>query len=127
VQRALNRTLTVELKPQTYAFGLAFEHFVINEINRLQLYGKKEYRLSYLRTKDDVEIDLIIERPGLKRALVEIKSTERVTEDDLRALQRLGKDIANSEAFCFSLDPTSKMIGHVSCLPWQRGLEEIGL
>jgi predicted AAA+ superfamily ATPase len=127
VQRALNRMLTVELKPQTYAFGLAFEHFVINEINRLQLCAKKEYRLSCLRTKDGVEIDLVIERPGLKRALVEIKSTERVTEDDARALQRLGKDIANSEAFCFSLDPTSKKIGEVSCLPWQRGLVEIGL
>ena len=127
VQRALNRTLTVELKPQTYAFGHAFEHFVVNEINRLQSYAKKDFRLSYLRTKDGVEIDLIIERPGLKRALVEIKSTERVTEDDVRALQRLGNDIANSETFCLSLDPTPKKIGQVRCLPWQRGLEEIGL
>lgn len=127
VQRALNRTLTVELKPQTYAFGHAFEHFVVNEINRLQSYAKKDFRLSYLRTKDGVEIDLIIERPGLKRALVEIKSTERVTEDDVRALQRLGNDIANSEAFCLSLDPTPQKIGQVRCLPWQRGLEEIGL
>ncbi len=32
VQRALENTLTVELRPQTYAYGLAFEHFVINEI-----------------------------------------------------------------------------------------------
>ena len=70
---------------------------------------------------------MIVERPGLKRALVEIKSTERVTEDDVRALQHLGKDIANSKAFCLSLDPTPKKIDEVSCLPWQRGLEEIGL
>jgi predicted AAA+ superfamily ATPase len=127
VQRALNNTLTVELRPQTYAFGHAFEHFVINEINRLQSYAKKDYRFSYLRTKDGVEIDLIIERPGLKRALVEIKSTERVTEDDIRPLQQLGKDIANSETFCLSLDSTAKKIGEVLCFPWQRGLEEIGL
>jgi predicted AAA+ superfamily ATPase len=127
VQRALNNTLTVELKPQTYAFGIAFEHFVINEINRLQSYAKNDWRLSYLRTKDGVEVDLIIERPGLKRALVEIKSTEQVTEDEVRALQRVGKDVANSEAFCLSLDPASKKIGHVLCLPWQRGLEAIGL
>lgn len=127
VQRALNNTLTVELKPQTYAFGVAFEHFVINEINRLQSYAKKDYRLSYLRSKDDVEIDLIIERPGLKRALVEIKSTERVAEEDVRSLQSLGKDIARSEAFCLSLDRTEKKIGAVRCFPWQRGLEEIGL
>ncbi len=127
VQRALNNTLTVELRPQTYAYGHAFEHFVINEVNRLQSYAKKDYRLSYLRTKDGVEIDLIIERPGLKRALVEIKSTERITEDEVRALQHLGKDISNSEAFCLSLDPTPKKIGEVMCFPWQRGLEEIGL
>lgn len=127
VQRALDKTLTVELRPHTYAFGSAFEHFVVNEINRLKYYTKKDYRLSYLRTKDGVEIDLIIERPGLKRALVEIKSTERITEDDVRALQFLGKDISNSEAFCLSLDSTAKKIGTVTCFHWQRGIEEIGL
>ena len=127
VQRALSKTLTVELRPHTYAFGLAFEHFVVNEINRLQSYAGKDTHISYLRTKDGVEIDVIVERPGLKRALIEIKSTERVTDDDVRGLQLLGKDISNSEAFCFSLDPTAKKIGEVKCFPWQRGLEEIGL
>jgi predicted AAA+ superfamily ATPase len=127
VQRSLNNTLQVELLPQTYAFGVAFEHFVVNEINRLQSYGKKDYRLSYLRTKDGVEIDLVIERPGLKRALVEIKSTERVAEEDVRSLTQLGKDVPNSEAFCLSRDSTAKKIGAVSCFPWQQGLVEIGL
>ena len=127
VQRALNNTLQVELAPQTYAFGVAFEHFVVNEINRLQSYGKKDYRLSYLRTKDGVEIDLVIERPGLKRALVEIKSTERVADEDIRSLARLGKDVPNSEAFCLTRDPIPKRIGAVSCFPWQQGLTELGL
>jgi len=127
VQRALSNTLQVELAPQTYAFGVAFEHFVVNEINRLQSYAKKDHRLSYLRTKDGVEIDLVIERPGLKRALVEIKSTERVSDEDIGSLTRLGKDVPNSEAFCLSRDPTPKKIGAVSCLPWQQGLIEIGL
>ncbi len=127
VQRALENTLTLPLKPQTYAYGLAFEHFLINEINRRQSYAKKDYRLSYLRTKNGVEIDLIIERPGLKRALVEIKSAERVSEDDVRGLLSLTKDIPDSEAFCLSLDRTPKIIGKAACLPWQRGLEEIGL
>ncbi len=127
VQRALENTLTVELKPQTYAYGYAFEHFLINEIWRLQSYAQKDYQLSYLRTQSGVEIDLIISRPGLKRALVEIKSTERVTEDDLRGLNSLGKDIANSESFCLSLDPIAKKIDNVHCFPWQQGLQELGL
>ncbi|NUO82720.1 hypothetical protein HUU05_21825, partial [candidate division KSB1 bacterium] len=65
--------------------------------------------------------------PGLKRALVEIKSTARVAEDDVRALQQLGNDVPNSEAFCLSLDPTPKRIGRAMCFPWPRGLEELGL
>lgn len=127
VQRALNNTLQVELAPQTYAFGVAFEHFIVNEIHRLQAYGKKNYRLSYLRTKDGVEIDLIIERPRMKRALVEIKSTERITDEDIRSLTILGKDVPNSEAFCLSRAPTAKKIGAVFCLPWQEGLVQLGL
>jgi predicted AAA+ superfamily ATPase len=127
VQRAFTRTLSVELAPGTYAFGLAFEHFIVNEIQRLQSYAANDWQLSYLRTKDDVEIDLIIERPGMKRALIEIKSTRNVTEDDIRPLMRIAPQIANSEAFCFSLDPAARKIGPVLCLPWLRGLEEIGL
>lgn len=127
VQRALNNTLQVELAPQTYAFGVAFEYFIVNEIHRLHAYGKKDYRLSYLRTKDGVEIDLIIERPGMKRALVEIKSAERITDEDIRSLTILGKDVPNSEAFCLSRDPNAKNIGAVSCLPWQEGLVQLGL
>ena len=44
----------------------------------------------------------------MKRALVEIKSTERITDEDIRSLIILGKDVSNSEAFCLSRDPTAK-------------------
>ncbi len=127
VWRALSQTLRVELPPHTYAYGAAFEHFVINEIIRLDSYGRKDFRFSYLRTKDGVEIDLIIERPGLPRALVEIKSTSRVMMDDITALRRLSPDIPNSHPYCFSLDPAPKVIEGVTCLPWDKGLEELGL
>ena len=127
VLRALNNTLSVDLPSHTYAFGTAFEHFIINEIQRLESYGKKDYRFSYLRTKDGVEVDLIIERPGRKRALIEIKSTERVGPEDIRALKRLSPDIPNSEAFCLSLDPVAKTIDGVRCFPWPQGLQALGL
>ncbi len=127
LERALSQTLSVVLKPHTYAYGLAFEHFIVNEIWKLSNYKKKDYRLSYLRTKDGVEVDLIVERPNLKRALIEIKSSERISEDDVRSLERIAKDIPDSESFCFSKDSTARKIGSIQCLPWQRGLVEIGL
>ena len=127
VRRALNRTITVPVLEQTQSYGTAFEHFIINEIIKLSHYAQNDYELSYLRTYDDAEIDLIIERPGLPRALIEIKSKSHVDERDLRHLRSLGNDIANSEMYCFSRDPHPKRLDSIACLPWDRGLRDIGL
>lgn len=64
VVRVLVQHLSVPLFPSTSAFGHAFEHFFINECIRLASYFQKEYRFFYLRTVNDQEIDLIIERPA---------------------------------------------------------------
>jgi predicted AAA+ superfamily ATPase len=127
VTRALNGTLNVGLVPSTYAFGKAFEHFVLLEIVRLSDYRRNDYRFSYLRTKDGAEIDLIIERPGSKTALVEIKSGGRVDERDVRDLSRFLPDFPGAEAFCLSRDKVRKRIGDVLAVPWADGLIELGL
>ncbi|MBU0504536.1 AAA family ATPase [bacterium] len=127
VKAALSRTLTKELLHNTYAYGKAFEHFLITEIYRLNEYYQKDYKLSYLRTKDQAEIDLIVERPGLKTVLIEIKSSAKVDERDTHTLERFIKDFSPAEAFVFSQDPKEKKIGNILALPWQKGLTEIGL
>ncbi len=127
VRRALSKTISIDLLPQTYAYGNAFEHFIVQEIIKLQHYQNLDYDLSYLRTYDDAEIDLIIDRPGRPKALIEIKSKEHIDERDLRHLKALGADINNSEMFCLSRDPNPKRIGNIACLPWEQGLIEIGL
>ena len=127
VKRGLERSLQVKIQASSYSFGVAFEHLIVNEIIKLNSYLRKDYELSYLRTHDDAEIDLIIERPGLPRALIEIKSTDHVRESDLKHLISLGRDISKSESFCFSRDPNPKIIQKINCLPWQQGLRETGL
>lgn len=127
VKRALAEELTVEVRPQTSQYGYAFEQWVINEINRLQNYFRKDFRLSYLLTEAGVEIDLIIERPGEKRVAIEIKSTSELRSQDVKNLITLGKDIPNCELFCFSQDPISKLIDGIRCVHWLEGLKEIGL
>lgn len=127
VKAALAHQITSEKHPGTYDFGKTFEHFVILEVIRLNSYLKKDFRFFYLRTKDDAEIDLILERPGMPVALVEIKSSERVDERDTRTLENFIKDLRPCEAFVFSRDPYPKQIGQVSCLPWQEGIRQVGL
>lgn len=127
IGRALNRTLNLEILPGTYDYGKAFEHFIVLEALRLNAYGQKDYRFSYLRTKDGAEIDLVIERPGAATALVEIKSADRVDERDARVVERFAHDLVGAEAFCLSRDPVARKIGSVMMLPWQEGLQRLGL
>lgn len=127
VRRALDRTISIDLLPQTYAYGNAFEHFIVNEIIRLKHAKNLDYQLSYLRTYSDAEIDIIIERPGKPRALIEIKSKEHIIESDLKHLLSLGSDISNSELFCLSCDSHSKNIYGIKCLHWKTGLSQLGL
>lgn len=127
VKRALERTLRQRIIPQTYAFGRAFEHLVLLELVRLNDYGKKDFRFSYFLTKDEGEIDLIIERPGLPLALVEIKATNKTSADDTRYMRSIMPEIGPCEAFCLSIDPHERMQDGVLHLPWMKGLSELGV
>jgi predicted AAA+ superfamily ATPase len=129
VTRALTKQLEVTLTPETVDYGNAFEHFLILEMKRLADYYKPDWTFSYLRTKDDAEIDLIIERPGEKTLLIEIKSTSKIQfleASTFTTLSRLAADIKNSKAYLFSQDPIEQKIKGIHCIPWQKGLNEIG-
>lgn len=115
------------LADSTYEYGQRFEQFVITEIFRLNHYRKADYALSYLRTKDDAEIDLIVERPGVPTFLIEIKSSRRVSEDDVRSVATFAADLPKSVPLCLSRDKVSRTIRGVKCLPWRKGIAELGL
>jgi predicted AAA+ superfamily ATPase len=127
VTRALAGGIRGEITPHNYGFGKAFEHFIICEILRLASYAANDWRFSYLRTKDNLEIDLIIDRPGRPRALIEIKSSDSVHLDQLRALRSLGADLADSELFCICQEPRARLVDGIRILPWRDAITELGL
>jgi len=130
VVSALNKTLESQLVQSTIEYGQAFEHFVILEFRKYRDYYKPDWSLSYLRTKDDAEIDLIIERPKSPTLAIEIKSTNKISElskNAFNTFSALAKDIGKVESFLLSQDPIERKIDHVWCLPWQKGLRESGI
>ncbi len=127
VKRALERTLDLPVTPQTFSYGVHFEHWLITEIIRLASYQRKHWAFSYLQTKDGAEIDLIIDRPGMPKALIEIKSAERIDPQAPAKLARLAKDFDKQQSFCLSQDPHEKRIEGVDCLHWSKGIEALGL
>lgn len=123
VRRALDKTLDIPLRPKTYDYGRAFEHFIILEFYKLCNYRNKEETLYYLQTKDNVEIDLIISRPGKKTLFIEIKSTENITDQDFTSLAKIIEKVENGEAFILSLDPRLKSKHNIQAYYWREFIE----
>jgi predicted AAA+ superfamily ATPase len=124
VARALARTLTVNLVSGTSMYGETFEHFVILECIKLASYFHPEFKFSYLKTKDDAEIDLIVERPGLPLLLIEIKSTTEVSKKNLSKFSALIRDFDNHQAVCFSNEKQNRKIDNIMIMPWQKGVKK---
>lgn len=125
VKRALEHTLTVELKEGTYAYGKAFEHFIITQIIYLIHYSENDYRIYYLKTEAGVEIDLILQKPNKEILLVEIKSSTEIGHDDIKHLLEIRKDLKKSKAFLLSKDRISRTIDQVECYHWDEGIKAL--
>lgn len=124
VVRALLRLIELPIIEGTSAFGDAFEHFIINQCISIAGYRHRNYRFSYLETKDDAEIDLVVERPGQKLLFIEIKSSSMVEHRHLSTLRTLAKDFGDCEAVCFSRDPFPKLIDDIKVYPWDVGIKK---
>ncbi|MBI3016750.1 MAG: ATP-binding protein [Deltaproteobacteria bacterium] len=124
IKRALSKTLEIPLKERTYDYGRAFEHFIILEFFKLCQYRNKEETLSYLQTKDNVEIDLIMTRPGKSTLFIEIKSTSNITDKDFTSLNKIVPKHMNAQSFILSLDPKTKSKGNVRSFFWKDFLEK---
>ncbi|MCL2091977.1 MAG: ATP-binding protein [Micrococcales bacterium] len=77
------------------AIGPLLEGFVAMEVARQCSWSDDETQISHYRTRDNVEVDLLLER-GRKVVAIEVKASATVRYEDFRGLrhlaQRLGDD-----------------------------------
>ena len=77
-------------------------------------------------TKDQNEIDLIIERPGKTDILVEIKSTQLIQKRHISKLSRFKKDWPRRcKVQVWSQEKVSKVIEKVECVFWKDALQSL--
>ncbi len=124
VQRALSRSLTIPVTEGTSAYGELFEAFFINECFRLNHYFERDFSFSYLATRDGVEIDLVVQRPGAPLLLVEIKSALRIEDRHLASLKTLGAEFPGAERICVARVGQAEMYDGIMVLPWRTALEK---
>lgn len=128
IKRALEGgKLRQPILPRTTDYGNAFEAWFIFECIARNHYLRKNYKFSYLRTKDDVEIDLVIQKPNGDEMLVEIKSTANPKDQDLKNLSTLGGSFPKAELFCVCRADRKQKLKNISVLPWQAAFKALDL
>jgi len=86
-----------------------------------------DFTLSYLKTKDGVEIDLVVTRPGKAIVLIEIKSAERIIQDAYKSLLAFRNDFKKPVFCVFCQEPAYRTIteggNEIHIFPWQDGIK----
>jgi uncharacterized protein len=123
VVRTLAGQLSLPMQESNSSYGEAFEHFVIVQCKNLASYYHRDYKFSYLKTKDDAEVDLVVERPGKDILFIEIKSSNNVESQHLNSLRQLARDFGQCETVCFSRDTFAKKFDGVVVYPWADGIK----
>lgn len=125
VIRTINNLVDEPLIKSTFEYGNIFETFIINEFFKLTESMEKHWKLSYLKTHGEVEIDLIIEKPRGLPILIEIKSTDKIKPDDVESFIKISKDIKHSRALVISNTENEWISRGVHAMHWKKALKEI--
>ncbi len=125
VTRALQNQVTLPVTTQLNSYGDLFEQFVILEFIKLNDYLEKHFKFYYFRSKDGTEIDLIIERPGMADALVEIKSKDYFSVDDANSLNLVKDSFKKREMFLLSNCLKATIYQDIYFLNWAEGIKKI--
>ncbi len=124
VLRALQGQLTAELSPQTFAYGNYFETWIINQVHIISSYYRKDFKLSFLRTANDVEVDLVIETPNGQIIGVEIKTKQAPDHRDFGSGFAALRSIApNAKCLCVYPGKNPRALENVSILPYRDFFE----
>ena len=121
--------LDSELLPGNFAYGRAFEHFVVLEIIKANDAYETGYDFSYFKTFSgdglESEVDIVATK-GSDTLAIEIKSSTQPDISEVRKLKRLVKHIDNScKPYILCRTPYAYVKEGVSILPWQAGVQKL--
>lgn len=118
VVSALKNSVSSQLVAGSPPYGDAFEHWIILEMKRLLDYREREANISFFRTSDGAEVDIVLEHSG-KIWAIEIKSSSAPRMSDLRGLKSFMADHKCDKALCVCQTPRPYTTGGVEFVPWK--------
>ena len=123
VANAIRGELNIELRKGTSRYGKLFEAWIIQNAFWLNDYHELDLKFSYWKTNNDQEVDLIVSR-GLSDpiAALEIKSSNRPDEADLKTLKLFADDYPTAKLYCVCQAELPYELNGIEILPWKHAL-----
>jgi uncharacterized protein len=116
--RAMQQRLSLAIQPGTLEYGNYFETFVINEVFKINAYLKKDWKIGFLRTENDVEVDLTIETPRGQVLGIEIKSKPAPSRLDFNSgCQALKAICPKAKFYCVCSGEHKRIVENTEVLP----------
>ncbi len=111
------------LRPQSDAFGRAFEHFFWQELRAYAQYSGRRFLLSYWRTSSQFEVDFVL---GQADVAIEIKSGEALADRHLKGLRAFGEEYPQARRIVVSREAHKRITTDgIEIYPWRQFLEEL--
>lgn len=116
---------TLKSDPSALEKGRLFEQWVVQEIQRLNLYELKDWRLSFWRTSHGAEVDLVVERGKEKLFAVECKYKQTLSSSDLSGINSFLEVHPNVPCYVVAPIETPQKIRNILVLPPQKLFQAI--
>ncbi len=102
-------------------FGKSLEHYILMELKAYQAYRAPDLAITFWRTSAGQEVDFLL---GDKQVALEIKSSARVHEGDIRPMRALTEDgpVKKCIVVCLEKEPR-RLTKDVQALPWKMFLD----
>lgn len=92
---ALRDTNAAQLQKDRTGYGPLLENFVVSEVLKLTTWSDRRLRISHFRTKEQDEVDLVIEDRRGRVIGIEVKASATVRPQDLRGLRQLQEAVGD--------------------------------
>ena len=108
--------------PGTPDYGKSFEHWVLMELMNYRRYQSPDLPLAFWRTSTGSEVDFVV---GEMDLAIEVKSGNRVQDNDLRGLQALAESHKVKKRIVVCGERQTRVVDGIEILPWRAFVERL--
>lgn len=108
------------LPADTNAFGIAFEHFIFQELFAYVNYQNLQHELCFWRSTTHQEVDFVI-----GKVAIEVKASANISNSDFKGLSLLGQEVLLERKIIISKEAQKRKVGEVEIYPYRQFLDEL--